>query len=126
MLQQASKRRPLFRHSYVLLLVPLLVSAFTHLWNPVGFPDLFYDEGVYMRRSIQVQEGLGPEESGTYFDHPYLGQLFLSSVFNIIGYPDSVNPKPGDEQSVEMLYLSPEGDYGPTGSFRYVSCIQNS
>jgi Dolichyl-phosphate-mannose-protein mannosyltransferase len=106
-LQRATKKRPLVRQSYVLLLVPLLVSAFTHLWNPVGFPDLFYDEGVYMRRSIQVQQGLGPEESGTYFDHPYLGQLFLSSVFNIIGYPDSVNPKPGDEQSVEMLYLVP-------------------
>ena len=25
-----------------LFLLPLLFSGFTHLWNPVGFPDIFF------------------------------------------------------------------------------------
>jgi hypothetical protein len=53
------KSRPIF-----LLIIPLALSAFTHLWNPIGFPDLFSDEGVYMRRSLHVLEGLGPQETG--------------------------------------------------------------
>jgi Dolichyl-phosphate-mannose-protein mannosyltransferase len=73
----------------------------------VGFPDLFYDEGVYLRRAMHVLEGQGPEESGTYFDHPHFGQIFLASIFKIMGYPDSLDPKQGDVHSVEMLYLVP-------------------
>ena len=73
----------------------------------MGFPDFFYDEGVYLRRALHVLEGQGPEESGTYFDHPYFGQIFLAFIFKIIGYPDSLNPKPGDVHSIEMLYLVP-------------------
>ena len=107
MLLRPYERRSLSRRNYLLLFVPLLLSAYTHFWNPVGFPDLFYDEGVYLRRAMHVLGGLGPEESGTYFDHPYLGQLFLASVFRLIGYPDSVNAIPGDEHSVEVLYLVP-------------------
>ena len=34
----------------LLLLVILAVSAFTHLWNPVGFPTIHVDEGHYMRK----------------------------------------------------------------------------
>jgi Dolichyl-phosphate-mannose-protein mannosyltransferase len=60
-----------------------------------------------MRRAIQTLEGLGFQESGALFDHPYFGQIFLAGVFKIIGYPDSLNPKPGDVQTVEMLYLVP-------------------
>jgi len=41
------------------------------------------------------------------YDHPYFGQLFLSAIFKIIGYPDSVSPKVGDIGSIEMLYLMP-------------------
>ena len=92
---------------HLFLFIPLILSAYTHLWNPVGFPDFFYDEGVYLRRALLVLEGQGPEESGTYFDHPYFGQIFLAFIFKIIGYPDSLNPKPGDVQSIEMLYLVP-------------------
>jgi 4-amino-4-deoxy-L-arabinose transferase-like glycosyltransferase len=101
------KRKLFLRQQYLFLFIPLILSAYAHLWNPVGFPDLFYDEGVYVRRALHVLEGQGPEESGTYFDHPHFGQIFLASMFKIIGYPDSLNPKPGDVHSVEMLYLVP-------------------
>ncbi|MGI0020069.1 MAG: ArnT family glycosyltransferase [Nitrososphaera sp.] len=81
------------------------MSAFTHLWNPVGFPDLFYDEGVYMRRAMLVADGLGPQE-GNYYDHPHFGQLFLGGVLGITGYPDALNPD-NSIQSMQNLYLVP-------------------
>jgi len=80
------------------------------MWNTTGFPDLFYDEGIYMRRAMHVLDGLGPQES-YYHDHPYFGQLFLAGVFKIIGYPNllssSVTMTKGNIHSIKMLYLIP-------------------
>ena len=94
-----------------LLLIILVASAFTHLWNPVGFPTIHVDEGHYMRRAMQVLQGLGPQESRiTYdylYDHPYFGQLFLAGALSLVNYPDSLNPS-SSIQSIEMLYLYPE------------------
>ena len=88
-----------------------------HIWNPIGFPALGQDEGHYMRRAMNVlegespQEGLTPEElkfrGESRYDHPYFGQLFLASVFKLIGFPDIVQPVLGDRQSIEMLYTVP-------------------
>lgn len=85
--------------------IPLILSSFTHLWNPLGFPDIFYDEGVYMRRTIHVLDGLGVQER-FFYDHPYFGQLFLAGLLSMIGYPESINPIT-DVHSIEMLYLIP-------------------
>ena len=81
--------------------------VFTHLWNPVGFPRIHPDEGYYIGRSIHVSEGLGPKEDGARYDHPYFGWLFLGGIFNIINYPDSANPTPGDVNSIEAVWLFP-------------------
>ena len=97
--------RQAYSVSMSLVLIPLALSAYTHLWNPVGFPNLFYDEGVYMRRSMHVMEGLGPQEA-YYYDHPFFGQIFLGGMLTIIGYPESLNPSP-DMQSIESLYQVP-------------------
>ena len=91
--------------SMSLILIPLALSAYTHLWNPVGFPNLFYDEGVYMRRAMHVMEGLGPQEA-YYYDHPFFGQIFLGGMLSIIGYPESLNPSP-DLHTMELLYKVP-------------------
>ena len=97
--------------SVLLIFIPIVLSAFTHIWNPIGFPHIDQDEGHYMRRAMQVIEGQGPQESNnTYFypyDHPYFGQLFLGGVLKLIGYPDILSPKAGDVHSIEMLYLVP-------------------
>jgi hypothetical protein len=90
-----------------LLVIPLALSAFTHLWNPIGFPNLYFDEGIYIRRAIHTIEGQGPQEELTFYDHPYFGQLFLAGMFRIIGYPDSLNPSLGNVHSIETLYLVP-------------------
>ena len=56
-------------------------------------------------------EGLGPQQ-GTFYDHPYFGQIFLGTLFSIIGYPDlGVPSMPASvrdlEGSIETLYTIP-------------------
>jgi len=87
------------------LVIPLVLAAFTHLWNPVGFPDVFYDEGIYMYRAMHLLAGGGPQID--YFhDHPFFGQLFLAGALSLTGYPGSLHPTT-DTHSVQMLYLVP-------------------
>ena len=89
-------------HNYIFILaIPLALSAFTHIWNPIGFPAIHPDEGTYMRRAMYALEGLGAhdpsnqfdhtQDSTSSYDHPYFGQIFLASIFKIIGYPDFSN-----------------------------------
>ena len=93
------------RTSILFLAIPLILSAFTHIWNPVGFPDVFYDEGIYMTRAMHVMSGEGPQ-TGYFHDHPFFGQLFLAGTLSLTGYPNSLNPT-ADANSVQMLYLVP-------------------
>ena len=93
------------KKSIVFVLVPLILSAFIHLWNLTGFPDIFYDEGVYMYRTMHVLAGEGPQV-GFFHDHPFFGQLFLAGILGSIGYPDSLHPL-ADVNSIQMLYLVP-------------------
>jgi Ca2+/Na+ antiporter len=97
--------RQAYSVSMSLVLIPLALSAYTHLWNPAGFPNLFYDEGVYMRRAMHVMDGLGPQEA-YYYDHPFFGQIFLGGILATIDYPESLNPSP-DLNSIESLYQVP-------------------
>lgn len=89
----------------LVILIPIGLSSFTHLWNPTGFPDLFFDEGIYMRRAMHMLEFGTPQEA-FFHDHPFFGQIFLAGALGIIGYPDSLNPA-GNAQSMESLYLVP-------------------
>jgi hypothetical protein len=58
-----------------------------------------------------VVEGSGPQQ-GNFYDHPYFGQLFLGTIFTIIGYPDVALPSSSAtvqdlEQSIGALYNMP-------------------
>ena len=71
----------------IILLVPLSLSAFTHLINPLGFPSIHIDESHYMRRAMLVVQGMGPQESAEadiLVDTiiPYFGQIFLGTVLS--------------------------------------------
>jgi hypothetical protein len=94
-------------YSVVLLVIPLVLSAITHIWNPVGFPSIHTDEGHYTRRGIYVSEGLGPQEASSRYDHPYFGWLFLGSIFSTINYPDFLSAKSGDVGSIEAVWSIP-------------------
>ena len=50
--------------------------------------------------------GDGPQEKPAFYDHPYFAQIFLSSMFSLIGYPTLYNPI-ANLQSIENLYLVP-------------------
>ena len=89
----------------MLVVIPLACTAITHVWNPTGFPDLFYDEGVYMYRAMHVLAGEGLQVN-YFYDHPYFGQIFLASFLSIIGYPNSLNPST-NIHSIHDLYLIP-------------------
>jgi len=89
----------------ILIISILAISAFTHLWNAAGFPDIFFDEGAYMHRTMHVLKGLGPEE-GSFYDHPFFGQIFLAGVLGSIGWPHSLNLSNGIS-SVSTVYLIP-------------------
>jgi hypothetical protein len=96
--------------SMSLVLIPLTLCAYTHLWNTSGFPNIFYDEGVYMRRAMHVMEGLGPQEA-YYYDHPFFGQIFLGGLLKVIGYPESLNLSE-DVHLIESLYQVPRALMG--------------
>jgi hypothetical protein len=105
---------PLRTTSRVVLLIPVLLSAFTHLWNPTGFPSIYVDEGHYMRRAMQLMAGEGLQETPNpyneyhAYDHPYFGQIFLAFMLKIAGYPYSADDSSSIESSsIEMLYLVP-------------------
>jgi hypothetical protein len=92
----------------ILVIIPLALCAFTHLWNPIGFPGVHYDEAIYTERAARLLEGLSPQDPAWRYDHPFFGQILLGSILSIIGYPDSLHPNPsGDNTSVENLYLIP-------------------
>jgi hypothetical protein len=102
---QSKRRRYIF-----ILCIPVTLSAFIHFWNPTGFPTLYFDEGIYMRRAMHVLNDQGPQEESTFYDHPYFGQLFLAGVFRIIGYPHPLITSAGGEnleRIIEMLYFVP-------------------
>src|SRR6266540_4904902 len=90
--------------SLVFILIPLVLSAYTHLWNPTGFPSIHTDEGHYLRKAISTESGEGLQPQARY-RAPYFGQIFLAGIFSIIGYPSTVSV--GDKNPVEQLYLVP-------------------
>ena len=111
----AGSLRKINSTSFLFLVIPLILSAFTHLWNPIGFPFVHGDEGHYLRRAMHVLEGLGPQEADFRYDHPYFGQIFLAGVLGLVGFPNSVVSSPSsfsssaaeNVHSIEMLYLVP-------------------
>ena len=81
-----------------------MISGFTHLWNPVGYPDVFFDEGIYMRRAMNFLDTGNPQEDYLY-DHPYFGQIAIASILKITNYP-GLHPS-SEPESLQSLYMSP-------------------
>ena len=112
-----SRLKPMhsFLSSRLLLFVPIILSIFTHLWNPLGIAALVYDEGTYIGRAMHTLQGNGPQTE-PYSDHPYFASLLLAGIFKIVNYPNSLHPSAnGDIHSIEMLWLIAENNNGVTG-----------
>jgi Dolichyl-phosphate-mannose-protein mannosyltransferase len=103
-------------NKHILILIPLILSSFTHLWNPAQFPSFHVDEGVYIRRALHTLNGLGPHDpdsrfdhpqsSTSSYDHPFFGQIFLAGIFKIINYPQNFIANSNSE-SIEGLFDTP-------------------
>ncbi len=95
----------------MIILIPIVLSSFTHLWNPTGFPTIYIDEDHYMRRALHVLEGHGPQESSTIYDHPYdhpyFGQIFLAAMLKISDYKYQIDKTTETTESIEQLYTTP-------------------
>ncbi|WP_148687672.1 PQQ-dependent sugar dehydrogenase [Candidatus Nitrosocosmicus hydrocola] len=94
-----------------IILIPIVLASFTHLWNPTGFPTIYIDEDHYMRRALQVMEGQGPQESSAIYDHPYdhpyFGQIFLASLLKISDYKFQLEQETETSESIQQLYTTP-------------------
>jgi len=104
------------RKSILLLIIPLALSIFTYLWNPLGVIELGYDESTYIGNAMHLLVTHTPQES-TFYNHPYFGQLFLGGVLRIMDYPNSLHVSAvGDVvNSVKMLWLVPRVIIGIMG-----------
>lgn len=95
----------------MIIIIPIALSAFTHLWNPIGFPTIYIDEDHYLRRASQVMEGQGPQESSSIYDHPYdhpyIGQIFLASMLKLTDYKVPTNQSFESLEAIQQLYTLP-------------------
>jgi hypothetical protein len=98
----------------LILLGILSVSCFLHLWNLDGFPSIYRDEDHYLRKAMYILEGKGFQEGSNdlisipsnKYDHPYFGQIFISSYLWLVGYPQSLNLST-DINSISSIYHIP-------------------
>ncbi len=106
--------KEIYSSRLLIILIPIALSAFTHLWNLEGFPSIYRDEDHYLRKAMHVLQGLGPQESPSElisypshpYTHPYFGQFFLAGLLSIVGYPNSIHPT-ADPSSIKELFLVP-------------------
>jgi hypothetical protein len=84
------------------------------LWNLDGFPSIYRDEDHYLRKAMYILEGKGLQEGSNdlisipsnKYDHPYFGQIFISSYLWLVGYPQSLNLST-DINSISSIYHIP-------------------
>jgi hypothetical protein len=96
----------MFPRNLVFLSIPLLLSAITHLWNPIGFPVPNVDEGIYLGRAVYLIDTSNLKDPYIGYDHPYFGQIFLAAYLYITGYQSLLNSSHG-YLNYEMLLLIP-------------------
>ncbi len=101
-------------YQFLTLLSIILVSSFLHLWNLDGFPSIYRDEDHYLRKAMYILDGKGLQEGSDdlisipshKYDHPYFGQIFISSFLWLVGFPHSLNLS-ADINSISLIYHIP-------------------
>ena len=104
------RRLPGGRRPLLLLLVMILsLSAYTHMWNPAGFPGLLTDEGVYVKRGVGILDG---QILYGKHDHPFLGQVIIAGFMHVTGYPGLFEDPSADPQYLASFYAYPRAFMG--------------
>ena len=78
----ANTCQKIYSSRLLIILIPIVLSAFTHLWNLEGFPGIYRDEDHYLRKTMHVLRGLGPQEGPSE-----LISLSSSSLYASILWP---------------------------------------
>ncbi len=111
-----------------LIIIPVSLAAFTHLWNPIGFPYPEFDEGIYMGRGLFFLKYQDFDEPIFTYDHPYFGNIFMATVFKLGSFldPNLFNISVyGYENSTLNLFIFKVSN-GGTRHYRYSFNLQNS
>ena len=94
---------------FFLLVVILTLSAYTHTWNPAGFPVLVSDESVYVKRGVGV---LNNEILYGKYDHPFFGQIVIAGFMHVAGYQNLIDDPSTDPSHIEAFYAYPRAFMG--------------
>ena len=92
------------------IIVVLAIIVFNTCFNLQGFPEYFWDQGVYVDRAINFLKTSQVYQDPNYIDHPPLGWIILSMFFGAVGFPDSIvhlSKTSNLEQQIVMLFLIP-------------------
>ena len=92
------------KRSNLLLIIALAVSSFTHIWNAAGYP-IDVDEGFYLGKAIRFLDTHNPILPSDGYDHPYFGQILLSSYLYLVGYQNLLTQ--GSTLNYVLLLLIP-------------------
>ena len=95
------------RYSSLFIFIPIFLSIFTHLWNPIGFLYPDHDENIYIQRTLRVLDEMDLRDRIFGYDHPFFGWLFMAGALELTGYPDSISPKVGYLHTIEILWIIP-------------------
>ena len=86
------------------LVLIIALSAYTHMWNPVGFLIFHGDESIYIERGVGILNG---EVRYGLYDHPFFGQIVLAGFMSVAGYQNLVDDPSTEQSHLEALYAYP-------------------
>ena len=98
----------MLKKGLILLSIPLILAAFTHLYNNNGFYTFQTDEGHYMRKVFVVLNGISLQDKPGIWDAyhaPFFGQILLAALLKLAGYPDFVMSQ--TTTSIELAFAFP-------------------
>ncbi len=91
--------------AFVYLIVVFAVIIINALINLTSFPEYFWDEGVYVGRSINFLKTSQIYQNPHYIDHPPLGWITPSIFFSASGFPDSITHGSSSLESQILLLI---------------------
>ncbi len=93
--------------AFLLLAAILALSAYVHLWNPAGFPSLFYDESIYIRNAVLLLDD-GILQPHGFYNHPFFGWIVMAGFLEATGYRELIDTLPSaDPSSLTAIYSVP-------------------
>ena len=97
--RRSSGKRPL-----LLLVVIIALSAYTHTWNPAGFPVFHADETTYIKRGAGI---LNNEILHKGYDHPFFSQIVVAGFMHVTGYQNLFDDPSTDPSHLQAFYANP-------------------